>query len=238
MTIGNLFSKISQTLSMHTIILVAILPIPIKNRNIPQKQLHKQRQINREVLNEVLRRVLQLLTFTQHSSAESGYYKVLCADGNFSRCKRVLAARLADWPAYCDLYHRERDGCFWCQCQKNELGDYVHSDRQHPRRDHNRYWMLHNAHTKPGDPGLLYRPVHRGFNQVRHIPCIFSDLPKPDLLDTIQIGMLDHLQKWIFYCMKMHERLNKYNAIWSSVPAYHDLTPKTTSYEAVSEWNR
>ena len=37
--------------------------------------------------------------------------------------------------------------------------------------------------------------------------------------------------------MKMHERVNKYNAIWLFVPAYHDLTPKNKSYEEVSQWN-
>jgi len=64
-----------------------------------------------------------------------------------------------------------------------------------------------------------------------------SDLPKPNLLHTMQIGMLDHLQKWIFHFMKTHERLNKYNATWLSMPAYHDLTPKTKSYKEVSQWN-
>jgi len=54
-----------------------------------------------------------------------------------------------------------------------------------------------------------------------------SNLLKPDLLHTMQIGMLDHLQKWVFHFMKMHKWLDKYNAIWLSVPAYHDLTPKT-----------
>jgi hypothetical protein len=53
-----------------------------------------------------------------------------------------------------------------------------------------------------------------------------SDLFKPDLLHTIQIGMLDHLQKCIIHFMKMHERLDKYNAVWLSVHAYHNLTPK------------
>jgi hypothetical protein len=70
-----------------------------------------------------------------------------------------------------------------------------------------------------------------------HIPCIVSDLPKPDLLHTMQIILLDHLPKWIFHFMKTHERLDKYNAIWLSVPAYHDLTPKNKSYEEVSQWN-
>jgi hypothetical protein len=53
----------------------------------------------------------------------------------------------------------------------------------------------------------------------------------------MQIGMLDQLQKWIFHFMKTHERLNKCNAIWLSVPAYHDLTTKNKTYEEVSKWN-
>jgi hypothetical protein len=53
----------------------------------------------------------------------------------------------------------------------------------------------------------------------------------------MQIDMLDHLQKWIFHFMKTQERLDKYTAIWLSVPAYHDLTPKNKSYEEVSQRN-
>jgi len=49
--------------------------------------------------------------------------------------------------------------------------------------------------------------------------------------------MVNHLQKWIVYFMKTQERLDKYNPIWLSDPAYHDLTPKNKSYEEISEWN-
>jgi hypothetical protein len=35
--------------------------------------------------------------------------------------------------------------------------------------------------------------------------------------------------------MMTHGRLNKYNAIWLSVPVYHDRTPETKSYEEVSQ---
>jgi len=37
--------------------------------------------------------------------------------------------------------------------------------------------------------------------------------------------------------MNTHQWLDKYNAIWLSVPAYHDLTLHNTSYEEVSQWN-
>jgi len=55
MTIGNLSSKLRQMPATHSVVMVALLPIPIKNRNIPQKRLDEQWQTNREVLNEVLR---------------------------------------------------------------------------------------------------------------------------------------------------------------------------------------
>jgi hypothetical protein len=64
-----------------------------------------------------------------------------------------------------------------------------------------------------------------------------SNLPKPDLLHAMLIGMLQHLQKEIFHFIKTHERLDKYNAIWLSMSAYNDLTPKNKSDEEVSQWN-
>jgi hypothetical protein len=51
------------------------------------------------------------------------------------------------------------------------------------------------------------------------------------------IGMLDYLQKLIFHFKKTDERVDKYDAIWLPVPAYHDLTPTNKSYEDVSQWN-
>ena len=79
--------------------------------------------------------------------------------------------------------------------------------------------------------------VHRRFNMLWQITHIGSDFPKPDLLHTIEITMLDHLQKWIFHFMKTHELLDNYNAIWLPVPAYHDLIPNIKSYNEVSQWN-
>jgi len=197
MTIPNLSSKICQMPSTHTILMVALLPIPIKHRNSLQKRLDEQWQTNREVLNEVLRRLLQPLTFKQNPNAESGYYNVLCADGNFRRCKLVLARWLADCPEYRDLHHLERHVSLRCECPKNELGDYVPSEKHHPRRDHNVYRMLSDVNTKAADAELSSRHVHRGFKVFRHIPSTMSDLLKPDILHTMQIGMLDYLQKWI-----------------------------------------
>jgi hypothetical protein len=113
------------------------------------------------MLNEVLWRVLQPLTFRLNPSPKSGYYHVLCVDGNFRCCKPVLAAWLPDCPEYSDLHHLERHVCFWCECPKNELGDYVPSDNQHHQRDRNLYRTLRDANTKAANAEILSRHVHR-----------------------------------------------------------------------------
>ncbi|KAF8254219.1 hypothetical protein K440DRAFT_531798, partial [Wilcoxina mikolae CBS 423.85] len=46
MTIGNLSSKIYHIPSTHSVVKVALLPIPIKNCNIPQKRQDVQWQTN------------------------------------------------------------------------------------------------------------------------------------------------------------------------------------------------
>jgi len=70
---------------------------------------------------------------------------------------------------------------------------------------------------------------------------IFSVLwaisPFSDLLYTMQIGMPEYLQKWIFHFVKMHGWLDKYNATWICVPDSKDLKSKIKSYEEVCQWN-
>jgi len=102
----------------------------------------------------------------------------------------------------------------------------VPPDEQHSRRNYNLYRRLSDANTKAAVAKLSLRHVPRGFNLARQIACIVSDVPKSDLLHTMQIDMLDHLQKWIFHFMKTPKRFDKYNPIWLSVPAFDNLSPE------------
>jgi len=154
MTFGNLSSKIRQMPSTHSIVMVALLSIPIKNRNIPQNRLDELHQTNQEVLNEVLWRILQPLTFKQNPGAESRYYNVPCAVGNCWHCKPVLVAWCADCRIYSDLHHLEWHVCSWCDSPMYHLGDDVPADEQHPWRDQNLDRMLSNANTKAANAEL------------------------------------------------------------------------------------
>jgi hypothetical protein len=217
--------------------MVTLLPIPINNRNIPLNWHTEQRDTSRDMLNKLLGRVLQLRTFKQNSSAKSVDFNICCVHGNFGHCQSVSAAQVADCPEYSDLHHHERHVCLWSECPTIQLGDYVRPDNQHSQRNNNLLRMHSDANTKAADPQLSSRHGHREYNVFRHIPFIVIDIPTPDLHHTIQIGMVDHLQKCIFHFMKTYEQLGKYNATLLCVSAYHDLTPKTKSYEDVSQWN-
>ena len=195
MTIGNESSNIHQMLWTHSVIMVTLLPFPIKNRNISQKWLDEQQQTNREVQNAVLQRVPQPFTLEQYPSAKSRNYNLPCADCNFRHYTPVLAAWLAYCLQYSDLQHLEWYVCCWCECSETKLGDYMPPGKQHLRRDHNIYRTLPNTTTKAANAKLLLLHVQHGFNASRHISNTVSNLPKPDLLHTIQIGMLDHHQK-------------------------------------------
>jgi len=62
-TFRNLSSKICKMTSTHCIWMVALLPIPISNCNLPEKRLDDQWQTNQDVLIAVLRLVLQFSPF-------------------------------------------------------------------------------------------------------------------------------------------------------------------------------
>jgi len=50
-TIGNLSANIRQMPSTHSVVVFALLPIPIKKHNIPHQQLDEQLQTNGVVLD-------------------------------------------------------------------------------------------------------------------------------------------------------------------------------------------
>jgi len=235
-TIVNLSSKIHQMPSMHSILMVALLPILIKHHKIPQWKLDEQRETNWEVLNQVLLQVLQPLTFKQNPSAQSGYYNVLSADGNSRHCKRVLAAWLADCAEYSYLHHLEQHVSLWCKCPNNKPGGNVTPDNEQTQHTQNLHRTLSDENTKSADTEHWFRHVRWGFNMLWHILCIVSDLLKLDLLLSLQISMLDNLQIWILHFLNMYKWLYMFNAILLSLPAYHDLTPEYISYEDIVQW--
>jgi len=154
-----------------------------------------------------------------------------------SCCKPIFAASLPDYHEPSDRHHYEQHVCFWSEYPKKEYGDSVSPDKQHPWRDHNVYRTLSDANTNEADVKHSSLHVHKRENLFHHVDKLVVDLLKSDLLRTMEIGMPDHLKKWIVHLTNTHKWLEKYNAIWLSMSASHDLTTKRSSYEEESRWN-
>jgi hypothetical protein len=88
------------------------------------------------------------------------------------------------------------------------------------------------------DAKLSSHHIPQGFNVFQYIFCVMNNLPKPNLYHTMQIHILHPPHKWTIHLMKLHTWLDKYNAIWLSIPPYLNLIQSHISYEEVSQWNR
>jgi hypothetical protein len=62
-TFGNVSLKLCQMPTTHSVVMVALLPIPIKYCNFPQMWLDEQQQTNRVLLYNVLQCILEPLRF-------------------------------------------------------------------------------------------------------------------------------------------------------------------------------
>jgi hypothetical protein len=65
-----------------------------------------------------------------------------------------------------------------------------------------------------------------------------SDLPKPYLLHTMHIGMLNHLLEWLQAFLRDHRRFDRFNNLWLSVPPYLNTAAPRLTYGEVSPGTR
>jgi len=158
MMIGNLSALVRMATTMHSLLLVALLPIAIKMHDIPLSRYNEQKEHNRMILQYVLHPILGPLM-----CADRRVFFAWCADSHFRRCVASPAAGIADYPEY------------------------------------------------------------RG-------------LPKPDLLHTMQQGMLKHLLGWLSVFLKQYKCFEAFNNIWLSVPTYLDIVQPRQTYKEVSSW--
>jgi hypothetical protein len=181
------------------------------------------------ILQHVLRHILRPLI-----CADRRVFFVWCPDDHFRRCVALPAAWIADHPEYRDLHNIKNGACYWCECPKAGMGQLP--VRPYPIGDHNKYRVLSVANTATINTRLASFDVHQGSDVFWDLDCVTSDLPKPDLLHTMQLGMLKHLLGWVLVFMKQHTRFEAFYNIWLFVPAYLDVAQPRRTYEEVSSW--
>lgn len=105
LAITNPSSMINKMPATHSVVMVPLLPIAVKNCNLIQMWRNQHCQENLELLMKVLQWTLQPPSFKHNLSSETTYYNVPCSDGTFQHCKPVIVAWLAGCPKYSNLHH-------------------------------------------------------------------------------------------------------------------------------------
>jgi hypothetical protein len=188
MTIVNLTAALRMKLTMHSVLLVTFLPIAVKMRNIPLKRRNAQREHNGIVSQNVLQHVLQPLL-----NSETRTFYACWADGNLRHCYSALVTWMADYPEHRNLHNIKNGVCYCCECFKQEIDNLPRRHKGHNLQDHNMYCMLSHSNTPLSIAEHKLYDINPGFNILWYLDCVTSDLPKPDLLQSMQIGMLKQL---------------------------------------------
>jgi hypothetical protein len=162
MTIGNLSPAVRMPSAMQSVLLVGLLPMPIKLRDVPACQLDWQRERNCAVTQSVIDKILALL-----SHAGGGVFTALCADGHHRRCHASVAAWLADYPDHCELQYLRQGLCIWCECPTDRMGEYQLPNNRYPTRDHH-WYAAWNATDDVAS--LTLHGVHAGDVALRRLP--------------------------------------------------------------------
>jgi hypothetical protein len=275
MTIGNLRSSVRMKPTMHSVVLVALLPQPLKARDVPLAQKNKQKKQNRLIQQTVLDFLLQPL-----SNPVDSEFVALCSDDRRRSCHAVLSGWIADYPEHVFLQGCGYGLCPQCEVGRNELGQL--QDTPPRQRDHCAYQRLHRTASAiegvcdeldweniidddpsdgnssndfgnvdaepdrdadnsrrtsnratarntqvpaaPTAPPVAVNPAiyeeaqeareeleARGMNCYSNIlwrtRVVVSDLPKPDILHTMQLGMLKHLLEPLTHLLTSYDAL-------------------------------
>jgi hypothetical protein len=226
MTVGNLRTEVRSKASHQAVVLLALLPSPIKMGILSAADKRARQIRNREVLQGVLAHVLR-----PFFDAGGCKFNALCADGQYRLCYSPLSAWIADYPEYTTLMQLRYGDCVWCETSTREAGDFP--DRMAPFRDHALYErLLLDGKTEE----LTHRGVIAAHNVLWQIDAVVGDLPKPDLLHCMQLGILNHLLEWVTDFLQESQRLELFNQLWVSIPPYQDMLRPKKSFQEVGQW--
>lgn len=246
MTVGNLTGEARQKPSMRTVMLVGLLPNSAKIKGLKgckttERQIRNS-IVHRACINELLRSV---------NEAPNAAYVWKCADGEKRRFYPRISGWIADYPEQRLMAGLLDRRCPWCEVKPNNLGDLPVNYGQHHEtertteyvytgekpRNHVRYAELfHTRGIGQHHVTLAEAGVKVEQNPLWSMLGNVGDVPKPDLLHTIYLGVLKSLLLWLEDFLISHGLYDRYNKLWLEVPPYHELPRPHKTYREVTNW--
>jgi hypothetical protein len=218
------------------LILLALLPVPPKlkdSRNIGVSSEN----------NCMIHRVLSIVLKGLVEPGKNGV-TLDCADGQRRHCFPILCAWIADHMEHVLLQNLKNNACPQCEVPLKRLGDPPREPGEvtpYSSRNHRRYQQLAKEYQDTGNEKLVEKLAEKGVKSLINAFWILpridpSQLPKPDLLHTVYLGILKHLMEWVQDFLKKHDRLNSFDEVWSAMGSYPGFTVPKKAYREVSQW--
>ena len=203
MTIRNIRTEVRSKASHQAVVLLALLPSPVKMGVLSAADKRVRQIRNREVLQGVLAHVLR--PFLKPGGCR---FNALCADGQYRLCYAPLSAWIADYTEYINLMQLWYGNCVWCESSSSEAGNF--HDRMAPFRNHALYERLLQDDKVEE---LTQHGVIPTYNVLWETGAVVGDLPKPDLLHCMQLGILNHLMDWVVSFLHESQHLELFDQL-------------------------
>ena len=231
-TISNIKSAVYNKPMAMALILLTLLPVPPKLKESSQKD-----NISAEN-NTVIHQVLWEVMWNLQKPGKDGIM-LGCSDGQKRFCFPVLCAWIADHMEHVLLNNIKNNTCPTYEVPPEGLGEPPRRF-QYPKRDHTEYQLLIHQYRETGDFAPIEELAEKGitalFNAFWSLPHVDpAELAKPDLLQTVFLGILKDLMEWIQDFLKKHNRLEYFDQAWSSMGPYPGFTMPKKAYRQVSQ---
>jgi len=249
-TIGNIHSSIWNKYSYLAQIVLAFLPLLPKFQRNSASDDRAQRDINQQVLCDIAKIVLELVTWYPEGVEIISSALWPCSDRTMHCCWPILASWLVDHLQHANLMGVKYNASHKCQTPKDELQSLILQPdlESHWRKSavfQQKYWKYQNAKTARDCQAMKFSQHWLESVSARPIPSIFWDLPhveandlhRPDIFCNICIGMFHHLMSWIEGFLQRHGQAVVFDQIWAGNPPYPNFYHCGKGYQQILQWS-
>ena len=233
--------------------------LPVRPKRASKNAVEEEKQSALETIQAVLRMILKDL----ERLGKEGM-KITCPDGVIRYGHPVLAGWLADYPEYIKLFAAKYNSCPVCVAPTDKMDAHPTQPISYRKVDNSRIQFLldvHKAWTTVKETEKRTSPLYEkavqhlatiefefSSNNLRMVDNFLWTLPhvtpgslwKPDLLHTMDLGMIKHALDWMFNMLD--DFGNKalgdlFDITWMAVTHHPAIIIPTKKYRAVKQWS-
>lgn len=256
MAVGNMPAKFRNKILTAAWRLIALLPIRPKRAS--KQNVDDEKTSALETVQMVLNHVLKELQPLWENGME-----ITCPDGKVRIGHPVIAGWLGDYPEYCKLFTQSYMSCNTCvtprlQMEQHSKEPIIHRnvDLDELRlkvKDYGEAQATKAQHKRTAqehiDAKLKMETLERWFNleRLRIVDNLLFRQPhatprslwKPDLLHTMDLGMVKHACEWMFNMLDEHGKglPDLYDITWMSISPHPEIFIPKKKYRAVKQWS-